>query len=313
VWQDIHDNIFDYAEAVEKYNVTQDTFNCIHQQEHYEGPYKHADELKQLIAPVSSFRLLTDCVDMPKQNYIRKIVDMSDEQAAAYYSMEEELLAEYKEKIATAANKVTVIIRLQQISSGFISSKAQQLDEETLDLLPNEITWFDKVPKLDALYSDVAESAKPVIIFTRFTAEAARIYDQMSKDYRTCLMTGWRKVGSIEQFQEGKYDVMVANTRVVNRGFNLQNSSKIMFYSNTFSLEDRLQAEGRIFRIGQKKPCTYIDYVSLDTVDMKIVAALRQKRGLLDYVRGVDVKSFLTEQDEVFQIEYTNDEGEITF
>jgi SNF2 family DNA or RNA helicase len=312
-WHDIHDNIFDYDEANNKYSVSFDTFNCIHQQEKFEGPYKHADELKSLINPVSDFKLLVECVDMPKQNYIRKIVDMSPEQQEAYTSMEDELIAIYHDKMATAANKVTAIIRLQQISSGFLSTKATSLDEDTLDLLPNEITWFSSVPKLEALYYDIAESHKPVIILTRFTAEAARIYEDLSREYKCCLMTGWRKIGSIEEFQQGKYEVMVANTRVVSRGFNLQNSHKIHFYTNTFSLEDRLQAEGRIFRIGQKEVCTYVDYVTLDTVDMKIVAALKQKRNLLDYVRGVDVASFLTEQDEVFQLEYTNDNGEVVF
>jgi SNF2 family DNA or RNA helicase len=252
-------------------------------------------------------------MDMPKQNYVRRLVDMSDEQARAYYSMEEELIAEYKEKQATAANKVTAIIRLQQISNGFISSKPTGLDPDTLDLLPNEITWFDSVPKLDMLYTDVLESARPIIILTRFTAEAARIYDDLSRNYKCCLMTGWKKVGSIEEYQQGKYDIMIANIRVVSRGFNLQNGHKMFFYANTFSLEDRLQAEGRIFRIGQKEVCTYVDYVALDTVDMKIVAALKQKRSLLDYVRGVDVKEFLTEQDEVFKMEYTNDKGDVVF
>jgi SNF2 family DNA or RNA helicase len=296
IWKDIHDNIFDYREALQAYDVSLDTFNCIHAQSRFEGPYKHADELKRLIDPVSSFRLLTDCVDMPEQVYIRKTVDMGKEQSSAYRSMEEELMAEYKTKVTTAANAVTAIIRLQQISSGFISTKQVVEDED--DILPNEITWFDSVPKLDELYRDIDESAKPVIVLTRFTAEAARIYDELTQNYRCCLMTGWKKAGTIEEYQAGLYDVMVANIRVVSRGFNLQNGHKLLFYSNTFSLEDRLQAEGRIFRIGQKEVCAYIDYAALNTVDMKITAALRQKRNLLDYVRGVNMTDFLSPGEE---------------
>lgn len=106
-------------------------------------------------------------------------------------------------------------------------------------------------------------------------------------------MTGWKRIGTIQEFQEGKYDVMVANSAVVARGFNLQNSHTIIFYSNTFSLEQRLQAEGRIFRIGQHNNCQYIDYTYNDSVDEKIVSALRMKRNLLDYIRGVDVKELI--------------------
>jgi SNF2 family DNA or RNA helicase len=106
-------------------------------------------------------------------------------------------------------------------------------------------------------------------------------------------MTGWKRVGTIEEFKDGKYDVMVANSAVIGRGFNLQNSHVIQFYSNTFSLETRLQAEGRIFRLGQQYPCEYIDYCYPGTVDEKITAALKMKRNLLDYIRGADMKDVI--------------------
>ena len=110
----------------------------------------------------------------------------------------------------------------------------------------------------------------------------------------------------MEDFQAGKFDVLIANERAISRGFNLQISHSTHFYSNTFSLEDRLQTESRTYRIGQKNKVRYTDYLYLDTVDMKIVAALRQKRELLDYMRGVSVKDFLTQWDEVAETEYAD-------
>jgi SNF2 family DNA or RNA helicase len=305
-WEEIK-KMNEYWEAASVFGVTVDTFNTIHSQDKFQGPYKHADELRKMLEPVSSFRLLKDCVDMPPQNYRRRIVQMTDDIASCYHDMEEELLAEYDKRISTAKSKLTAIIRLQQISSGFMSTVSEELDENG-DLLPNDITWIGKSnAKLDALYDDIAESAKPVIIVTHFTAEAARIYEELRGKYRTCLITGWKREGSIEGFKQGKHDVMVANIRAASRGFNLQNSYSMFFYSNTFSLEDRLQMEGRIWRIGQEHPCQYTDYAHEDTVDMKIVAALHQKRSLLDYIRGVSTESFLKEQDDVFQIEYTGE------
>jgi SNF2 family DNA or RNA helicase len=106
-------------------------------------------------------------------------------------------------------------------------------------------------------------------------------------------MTGWKREGSIEDFQEGKYDVMVANIRVIAKGFNLQNSNQILFYSNTYSLENRLQAEGRIFRIGQERACNYTDYVYADSIDEKIVLSLLMKQKLLDAIRGVELKELI--------------------
>jgi SNF2 family DNA or RNA helicase len=306
IWRSVK-GMCDYHEAFSVFGISIDTFNTIHAQDKYMGPYKHADELRGRLETIGSFRLLKDCVDMPPQNYVRKVVPMTDEIAGLYADMRDQMLAQYDNKLSTAKSQLTAIIRLQQISSGFISTLSDDIDENG-DILPNELNWIGKSNgKLETMYNDIDESAKPCIVVTHFTAEAARIYEDLSRKYKCCLITGWRKEGSIEGFKEGKYEVMVANIRAVSRGFNLQNSHSMFFYSNTFSLEDRLQMEGRTWRIGQKEPCQYIDYVHENTVDMKIVAALRQKRSLLDYIRGVDTKSFLLEKDEVYDIDYSED------
>jgi SNF2 family DNA or RNA helicase len=304
--------ITSYSEAFAIFGCSEDTFNTVHSQEKYEGPYKHADELKKLIMPVAYFKQFKECVDMPAQIYNQRLLKMSPEQQACYDSMCAELLAEYNGHQATALNKMTAIIRLQQISSGFIydrdyDAELNDIDDDTdriarlyglieeSDVTPDDkIQWIGTSnPKLDALYRDIDESVKPVIVITRFSAEAARIFGDLSARLNCCLMTGWKRVGTIEEFKDGKYQVMVANGNVLKFGFNLQNSHNMMFYSNTFSLETRLQTEGRIFRLGQTEPCLYTDYLNGDSVDEKIVSALKLKRNLLDYIRSVDMEEIV--------------------
>lgn len=297
--------ITSYDEARVVCGCSEDTFNTVHSQERYEGPYKHAEELKEALKPVAQFKMLRDCMDMPEQTYIQKKVLMSDEQRRCYDEMVDEYITTYETHTATALNKLSVLIRLQQISSGFLCDKTL-LQDETIDdnrvntlydivnekdILPNEIKWIGtSVPKLDMLYDDVATAARPCIIVTRFTAEADRIYNDLRGKYSCCLITGWKRVGTIEEFKEGKYQVMVANIAAIAYGYNLQNSYCMFIYTNTFSLEQRLQLEGRIFRVGQKRACIYNDYIHENSVDEKIVGALLLKRNLLDYVRGADIK-----------------------
>jgi SNF2 family DNA or RNA helicase len=304
--------ITNYGEAYAIFGCSEDTFNTIHAQNAYEGPYKHADELKQLIMPVAMFKQLKECADLPAQIYNQRLLKMSDAQQACYDSMCAELLAEYAGHKATALNKMTAIIRLQQISSGFIYDRDYdpELDDDDAeediisrlyglsdeyDISPDDrVQWIGSSnPKLDALYRDIDESAKPVIVITRFSAEAARIFGDLSARMKCCLMTGWKRVGSVEEFKANKYHVMVANSSVVQHGFNLQNSHNIMFYSNTFSLETRLQTEGRIFRLGQTESCLYTDYLNENSVDEKIVSALKLKRNLLDYIRAADIQEIV--------------------
>ena len=295
-----------YEEANCMFGVTEDTYMTIKHQDKFVGPYKHADELKKLLEPTATFMKLTDCVDMPAVQYMERRVGMSPAQQSIYDSMKKDLLAQYDGYTATALNKLVVNLRLQQISSGFIMGQKsissedfdlsvfgeftpEQLDSK--DLAPNEVVWIgDTNPKLDALMRDVAECDKPLLILTRYSAEAAKIFELCKKEgYRTGLFTGWKVEGGVDAFKNGDLDILVANSAKISRGFNLQIAHTTLFYSNTFSMETRQQAEFRTFRMGQKHPCLYIDYSAAD-VDDTINKALKMKKNLLEYIRDKDLE-----------------------
>ena len=67
----------------------------------------------------------------------------------------------------------------------------------------------------------------------------------------------------------------------------------MVYYSNSFDLEKRLQSEDRAHRIGQTKNVTYIDLIAVGTVDEKIVKALRDKIDIATQVMGEDFKQWL--------------------
>lgn len=301
-WRGIHDSE-SYDEARCVFGCSEDTYMTIKHQDKFVGPYKHADELKKLLEPVAVFRKLTDCVDMPPVQYICRQVGMSDAQQSVYNQMKRDLLAQFDNYTCTAKNKLIVNLRLQQISSGFIMGQ-KEIDPENYDLSvfgseeaidnmdvqPNEVVWLgDSNPKLDALMRDVAECDKPLLILTRYSAEAAKIYEMCEKaGYRTGLFTGWKVVGGVDEFKNGNLDILVANSTKIARGFNLQCAHTTLFYSNTFSMEIRQQAEFRTFRMGQQHPCLYIDYTACE-VDNTINEALAMKKGLLEYIREKDL------------------------
>lgn len=297
IWQKIKETE-SFAEAQVLFGCDQDTYLTIKHQDHFSGAYKHMDELKEQLSKVATFRKLTDCVDMPPVSYVTREVGMSDSQIRVYNEMKRNLMAIYDDHETDAKNKLVMALRLQQIGSGFIVGKSTKFDEDYLnsdlidsdidnvDFSPEEVVWLDKTnPKLDALLRDVDECDKPLLILTRFSAEAAKIYELLEDKYRTGLFTGWKIVGGIEAFKEGNLDILVANSSKISRGFNLQMAHTTLFYSNTFSMETRQQAEFRTFRLGQTHPCQYIDYVSCE-MDTVVCEALRMKKGLLDYLRS---------------------------
>jgi len=67
----------------------------------------------------------------------------------------------------------------------------------------------------------------------------------------------------------------------------------MIYYSNGYDLEKRQQSEARIDRIGQTKPMTYIDILCEETVDERIVKALRKKINIATEIMGEELKEWI--------------------
>jgi SNF2 family DNA or RNA helicase len=79
---------------------------------------------------------------------------------------------------------------------------------------------------------------------------------------------------------------MIAQPRSGGYGNTWTGASVTYYYSNSLSLEDRLQSEDRTHRGEQKRTCTYTDMLMLDSTDEKIVKALRSNQRVSDYIMG---------------------------
>ena len=84
--------------------------------------------------------------------------------------------------------------------------------------------------------------------------------------------------------------LLVGTPQTGGYGITLTQANTVIYYSNGYDLEKRLQSEDRAHRIGQKKTVTYIDLICEDTVDEKIVKALRDKINIASEVMGEELK-----------------------
>jgi SNF2 family DNA or RNA helicase len=85
----------------------------------------------------------------------------------------------------------------------------------------------------------------------------------------------------------------VGQPRTGGYGITLTAANTVIYYSNSYDLEIRLQSEDRAHRIGQTNKVTYIDLVSPNTIDEKILQALRSKIDIAGQVLKEDTKSWL--------------------
>lgn len=293
------------------FGITLDTYSTIQSQDKYQGAYKHIDELLDMVNRDAMTIRSEDVLELPDRAYQVKSVEMPPESRKMYDTLLNDMLVEYGDKEISASTKMVLTIRLNQLTSGFFVSKEKEPSRENYaseeayeqavrEYLENppiaDLTWLSHQPKLEQLKIDLEElQGEPVIVCCHFAAEADRIYNELSSaGHKCCLITGHRKVGSVEGFQGGEYDVLVANVKVISTGLNLQHCHRMFFYNNTYSLEDRIQVEGRIYRNGQDHKCLYTDYIVEKTVDLKILANLRMKRQLSDYVKDKSAAQTLT-------------------
>ena len=76
-------------------------------------------------------------------------------------------------------------------------------------------------------------------------------------------------------------------------GLTLTAANTVIYYSNSYDLELRLQSEDRAHRIGQNNKVTYIDLMSPKTIDEKIVKSLRDKINIANQILGESAREWL--------------------
>jgi len=253
------------------------------------GSYQRLDELEQTLKAFSYRVQKADCLDLPKKIFINRTVELTPEQKSAYATMKSAALAKLKGKLATAPHVLTQLMRLHQITCGHLKSD------------DGEITNF-KHNRIEELVDVIDEMEGKVIIWANYVHDIEQITKELEKEYgEGCVVQYYGKVSSedrqaaIKKFQDPKSNVkyFIGNTQTGGYGITLTAASNVIYYSNSYDLEKRLQSEDRAHRIGQHKPVTYVDLIAEKTVDDKIIKALRKKINIASTVMGDTVQDWI--------------------
>ena len=226
-----------------------------------------------------------ECLDLPAITEEVRTVDLEKDAIKLYDSIEDESYAELDESEVTTANILTRLLRLSQITGGHLTDD---------DGVVNNVSSA----KLDAL-SDIIDTAmaenKKIVVMARFVPEMDDIQELLEKK-KICyaVVRGGVKdrEGEIHRFQyDDKCRVFVGQIAAAGLGITLTAASTMVFYSLDYSMSNFEQAKARIHRAGQKENCHYIYLVCRNTIDRKVLYALRKKMNLAkilvdDYRKG---------------------------
>jgi len=252
--------------------------------------YRRLDELSEKLEKFSARILKRDCLDLPDKIYMTRTVDLSDEQVSVYNQMRELALAQVQSgELATTASILTQLMRLQQIVCGHLRTD----DGEIREL---------KNSRLSALMEILEEVQGKAIIWATWThniqAIAAALRDRFGEDsvatyYGETPQEDRQEI--VNRFQQEDSDLrfFVGQPKTGGYGITLTAADTMVYYSNSYDLEIRLQSEDRAHRIGQTKSVTYIDLISPNTMDEKILDALRSKINIASTVLNEDFGDWL--------------------
>jgi SNF2 family DNA or RNA helicase len=252
--------------------------------------YRELDDLGRRLQPVSSRLLKKDCLNLPEKVYTTITVDITPEQLEAMTKLREEAVLILGRNLVTIDNALGLLSKAQQIASGHILD-----DEKKVHRIPS-----NKIQALIEIIDQIPLDAK-VIIWGYFREDMPLIQEALKGKLPVYEVSGGVLQDDrpivVKQFQSdpGRC-VFLASPRVAGKSITLNEASYVIYYSNGYNLEHRLQSEDRNHRIGQTSTVNYYDLVVRGTPDSKVVAALKGKK-IISATILQEVKSYFEYED----------------
>lgn len=232
-------------------------------------------ELMKRLHSIAFRATKAECLDLPEMTDIIRYVELEPAAMKVYQDLVKDSYAELGQSEVTVTNILTRILRLSQLTGGFIGDD----DGGTLQRISTA-----KQSALEDIIDDVLQEGKKLVIIARFVAEIKAICKLLDKQgiCYSCIMGGVKdREEQVSVFQnDPKIQVFVGQIATAGLGITLTAASTLVFYSEDYSMSNFEQAKARIHRVGQKENCTYIYLVARGTVDEKVLESLRGKADL---------------------------------
>ena len=250
--------------------------------------FRHLGELSDTVKQFSYRVLKEDCLDLPPKNFIKRHITLTLEQQKVYKQMKEHALAILNGKTTTTMTVLTQLMRLHQITCGHFTA-----DDGSVQSV--------KSNRMSELMSILEEIDGKAIIWANYQRDIENIVNDITKKYGPESVVDYYgltpqedRQDNIRKFQnDPECRFLIGTPQTGGYGITLTQANTVIYYSNGYDLEKRLQSEDRAHRIGQKKTVTYIDLICEDTIDEKIVKALRDKINIASEVMGEELKDWI--------------------
>ena len=251
--------------------------------------YKRLDELEEKMKSFATRIRKDQCLDLKPKVRSKRYIELEGDGKKIYERLKHHALAIVEDSTISFSNKLTEIIKLHQVCNGFTKND----DGEIMQLHKSKLNALDEI---------LEETDGKVIIWANYLYNIHEIKDFLTKKYgedSTVCIYGAVDVedrqDAVKRIQEDeKTRFLVANPTTGGFGLTLTACNTVIYFSNNYNLEVRMQSEDRAHRLGQKGTVVYIDIVAKGTLDEAIMKSLTSKGQIAAKTLGEeDLKSWL--------------------
>jgi SNF2 family DNA or RNA helicase len=259
--------------------------------------HRNVEHFNSLVDP-HIFRVTkAEELELPPKVYDHVVFDLSDEQKHHMRELRESFLTRLDSgEISSVTHAASMLVRVQQLTCGYL-----------VDDNDHHVMLKDN-PRLHALTNLIDQRTGKIIIWCRFNKDIetlAQHFGNQCVTYYGATSTRDRETAKrqflskdpIFSFYNGNPGIrfFIANPGAAGVGLNLQGECRTaIYYSNSFNALERWQSEDRIHRIGTTGAVTYFDLIARGSFDRKILANLRAKKSLSDWVLD-DIRRMISE------------------
>lgn len=246
--------------------------------------YRNLDDLQGRMARWASVVLREDVDDMPDLVMDERTVVLLEAQMKAYRTLLKEMILELEDGgEVEAIDGGARLVKLQQMLGGFVVDVDGQVRELVSD---------DENPRLQAMLDEVRSSDGKAIVWCKYREDIRRVVRALAAEgircveYHGAVHSQAKRQQAIDDFNnDPSVRVFVGQPKAGGQGLDLSAADLILWYSHTFDLIERDQANERATQIGGKT-VTIKDFVTPGTVDEYILANLGEKRSVSESLAG---------------------------
>ncbi len=257
---------------------------------------RHADEpaaerLKRITGPFILRRLKTDKTiisDLPEKLEMEVLCNLTAEQASLYQAVVDDMM----DKISSS----TGIERRGLVLATM--TKLKQVCNHPAQLLHDGSRLSGrsgKLARLEEILEEVLAAGEKALLFTQYASFGAMLRSHLSAHFgrEVMLLHGAVKAeersAMVRRFQSGAPSspaLFVLSLKAGGTGLTLTAANHVVHVDRWWNPAVEDQATDRAFRIGQKRNVQVRKFVCAGTVEEKIAAMIRDKRGLAGRIVG---------------------------